>query len=330
MHKPRRAQRDVVRAAIAHKQTGFTLVELLVVIAIIGVLVALLLPAVQAAREAARRSQCTNNLKQIGIGFQNYHAAKGQFPPGWTEDARSSPPERVNNLAWGYHILPYAEQQPLFDQFKPELAASSGTPGGPVDNIDLIGIDLPIYRCPSDAPEPNFGSFAKYGQFNPEIPRFAISNYVGNASVCQACHFGWFVPGQTNPSGCPFGPTGVLYRNSGIAADDITDGLVNTFLVGERLFVGSFGGPYWAGLPGPTSNQTSCWSSLVTANMRSLHQPSLPMINGHAEGYSSAHTGGVLIALCDGSVQFIEDSIETAVLGAMIQIQDGNFQNVTN
>lgn len=303
---------------------GFTLVELLVVIAIIGVLVALLLPAIQAAREAARRAQCANNLKQIGIAFQNHHAARNKFAPGWTEDERASAPERAPNLAWGYHILPYVEQQPLYDQFDQERPASSGTPGGAVDNIDLIATDLSIYRCPSDDPDPAFGEFAAYSEFNPEIPKFAISNYVGTASICQPCHFGWFVPGQTNPTGCPFGMTGALYRNSQVSTDDITDGTSQTLLVGERMFRGSSSGPYWAGLPGPTSNKTSCWAGLVTAHLRTLHEPNLPMINGHWAGYSSAHPAGVQVVLCDGSVQFIEESVQVFPLASLIQVADGN------
>jgi prepilin-type N-terminal cleavage/methylation domain-containing protein/prepilin-type processing-associated H-X9-DG protein len=308
----------------ARPSRAFTLVELLVVIAIIGVLVALLLPAVQAAREAARRTQCANNLKQIGIAFQNYHSAQGVFAPGWTEDDRPSRPERINNLAWGYHILPYTENQPLYEQFDQELPASSGTPGA-ANNIDLIGTDVPMYRCPSNVPDVEFGSFAEYGQFNPEIPRFAISNYVGNASICQPCHFGWFLPGQTNPTGCPFGMSGVLYRNSEVGIEDITDGTTHTFLAGERTFQGSSGGPYWAGLPGPSSNQTSCWAGLVTAHLRSLHQPGSPMINGHWAGYSSDHPSGVQIAMCDGSVRFLEETVQIFSLGSLIQIQDGNI-----
>jgi len=303
---------------------AFTLVELLVVIAIIGVLVALLLPAIQAAREAARRAQCANNLKQIGIAFQNHHAAQGKFAPGWTEDSRPSTPERRPNLAWGFHILPYVEQQPLYDQFDQLKSATSGTAGGAIENIDLIGTDLTIYRCPSDAPEQPYGEFAAYGEFNPAIPRFAISNYVGSASICVPCHFGWFVPGQTDPTGCPFGLTGVLYRNSEVGTDDVTDGTSNTFLVGERRFKSSTNGPYWAGLPGPSSNKTACWAGLLTAHLRELHEPNAPMINGHWAGFNSAHPAGVQVVMCDGSVQFVKDSIEIFPLGSLIQVADGN------
>ncbi len=307
------------------RPTGFTLVELLVVIAIIGILVSLLLPAVQAAREAARRTQCSNNLKQIGIAFQNYHTAKGQFPPGWTEDDGPSRPDRKNNFAWGTHILPFVEEQSIYDQFDFTRAASSGTPGDDrVENIDLIGSNLTIFRCPSDTPDSDFGSFAEYGAFNPEIPAIAISNYVGSGSICQPCHFGWYVAGQTDPSGCPFGITGVLYRDSDTNLGKITDGSTHTFLVGERKFGGSGNGPYWAGLPGPSSNQTACWAGLVTAHLRSLHQSTLPMINGHWIGFSSHHPAGVQVVLCDGAVKFVNEAIQMFPLASMIQIQDGN------
>ncbi len=101
-----------LRAFRARRCAGFTLVELLVVIAIIGVLVALLLPAVQAAREAARRSQCGNNLKQIGLAVLNHDSAKGRFPAGST--AASTSIDSMNSSQWSVDLLPYAEQAPVF------------------------------------------------------------------------------------------------------------------------------------------------------------------------------------------------------------------------
>ncbi|MCC6492721.1 MAG: DUF1559 domain-containing protein [Pirellulales bacterium] len=300
---------------------GFTLVELLVVIAIIGALVALLLPAVQAAREAARRSQCQNNLKQIGVAFHNYHAAKGVFPPAWTEDDRPDPAARANNLAWGFHILPYFEQGPLHQQFDAEKQSTFGTPGGAVENIDLIGTVLPGYRCPSDSEGPPTAYWADYSPYNPEIPALAASNYAGSSSVCQPCHFGWFVEGQT-ASACPNGLTGVMYRNSEVATSKITDGTTHTFLVGERRFTEGSGGPYWASLPGPSSNKTACWAGAVTAHLRDLHDMGLPMINGHWVGYSSYHPAGVQVLMCDGAVRNIGEDLEIIALASFIEIQD--------
>jgi prepilin-type N-terminal cleavage/methylation domain-containing protein len=312
-----------------HRRVGFTLVELLVVIAIIGVLVGLLLPAVQAAREAARRSQCGSNLKQFGVGCHNYHAAKGVFPPGWTEDDRPDRAARAPHLAWGAHLLPYVEQGPLFAKFDLKKPATFGTFGGAVENIDLIATVLPIYRCPSDAESPEYGSFAVYGGFYPEVPQIAVSNYVASGSVCESCHFGYFLPGDTAPGGCPNGIVGVMYRNSETSIGKITDGTSQTFLIGERKFNGDGAGPYWAGTPGPVSHQLACFASLVTASLRSLHESTLPMLNGHWEGFSSRHPSIIQVLMCDGSVRPISEDLDIVTLASLIQINDGKvIQNV--
>jgi len=311
-------------ANISRTRSAFTLVELLVVIAIIGVLVGLLLPAVQAARESARRTQCANNLKQFGVAAQNYHAARGFFPPGWSEDTRDPPAARVNLLSWGAHLLPYLEQAPLYQRFDLTKKATDGTFGGPVENIDLIATRLPAFRCPTDADSPEFGTFAAYSEFNPAIPELAASNYVGSGSLCTACNFGYLTPGEIPATaGCPDGITGVLYRNSNTSIAHITDGTTQTFFAGERYFSGGGYGPYWPSVPGVVSNKSACWASTVTANLRSLHQSTLPMINGHEEGFSSRHPSGVQVLLCDGSVRSLRDDIDIVTLASLIQINDG-------
>lgn len=322
--KPLRANARAWHEESASSPRGFTLVELLVVIAIIGVLVALLLPAVQAAREAARRSQCANNLKQMGVGCHNYHAAKGVFPSGWIEDENIKRIDRAPNLAWGGILLPYVEQGPLFAQFDQKKAISSGTFGGAVENIDLIATVLPLYRCPTDAERPEHGSFAAYGGYYPEVPQLATSNYVGSGSLCDACNSGHYLPGETNAA-CPIGVVGVLFRNSETSTADITDGTSQTFMVGERIFGGTGSGPYWAGPPGPVSHQLACFGSLMTAYLRSIQQSSLPMLNGHADGFSSHHPSAIQMLLCDGSVRPFRDDIDVVTLASLIQINDGKI-----
>ena len=151
---------------------GFTLVELLVVIAIIGVLVALLLPAVQAAREAARRMQCTNNLKQMGLALQNYHSARGHFPPGaLIEGACCKEPSKTG---WSLEILPYMENQNLYDLLDPDVTI------GHDNNKQLRESEAPGYACPSDLPQellvPQSGQEAGWS----DLKKFRTGSYRAN------------------------------------------------------------------------------------------------------------------------------------------------------
>jgi prepilin-type N-terminal cleavage/methylation domain-containing protein len=310
---------------------AFTLVELLVVIAIIGVLVALLLPAIQAARESARRAQCVNNLKQIGLAFQNYHAAHQQFPSGWLENNVNPSRERAPFAGWGLLVLPYMEQQPLYDQFDLMKKITDGTPGGAVENIDLIGSILSNYRCPSDD-APEFEEWEAHGSFYPNIPELAVSNYVGSGTTCDPCNFGHYEKGQTTPFGCPKGPTGIVYRNSKTKTADITDGTSNTFLVGERSYEprdGQASAAYWAGPPGAPSNLMACFSGVMIASATSTTTLSLQlrnqMINGHSFGFHSRHPDGVDVAMADGSTRYFRDDLQQEVAIALVEIDDGQI-----
>ena len=185
-------------------RSAFTLVELLVVIAIIGVLVALLLPAVQYAREAANRMSCGNNLKQIGLALHNYHDVHRRLPPGWI--APAADPEGPTGWAWASLILPQMEQANLHDRI--DFAVPVADPL----HLDERMVVIPSYQCPSDGNDETFSA---------DNLQFARANYVG-------------VFGTLEIEDVPSAGDGVFYHLSKIKFASITDGLSNTLLVGER------------------------------------------------------------------------------------------------
>ncbi|MEX0792844.1 MAG: DUF1559 domain-containing protein [Pirellulaceae bacterium] len=207
---------------IRHRESGFTLVELLVVIAIIGVLVALLLPAVQQAREAARRMQCSNNMKQIGLALHNYHDTHGKFPMGSRHQGGFGP-------SWWAGLLPFIEQNPLFQQ----LNLGINNAGWSANSAVLTGKPAPMMVCPS-FPGETAGSYR--GTWDSQ------STYVGiaGAEVDTPLYtegrigvgFGCCThSGPTNDGAIAAG--GVLVANKAIGFKDITDGTSNTIVVGE-------------------------------------------------------------------------------------------------
>lgn len=238
---PQRMQHELQRAPTR----GFTLVELLVVIAIIGVLVALLLPAVQAAREAARRSQCSNNLKQIGLAFQNHHSTLNAFPPGAV---------LLEGSAWSADILPYIEQNNVFDQLtigkrgEDKNQWAHNTPyddaaalGPNYQNVRLIETVIEIYRCPSMGLPEHQTDQNSFGWW---VMNRVPASYLGVVSgLVQKQHPSWPLRGRANPPEAQFatqGADGVLYlvhkdqdKRQGVAIRQIEDGTSNTALVGE-------------------------------------------------------------------------------------------------
>jgi prepilin-type N-terminal cleavage/methylation domain-containing protein len=224
----------------SHVRAGFTLVELLVVIAIIGILVALLLPAVQAAREAARRSQCSNNIKQLGLALHNYHDTYKTFPPSGilAGDSRpitsATPSTRPYHYTWLFMILPFMEQQPLWDstdKLRPIYVGSNGQPQA------VCSTQLPTLKCPS----------AYTLDISADTRNLAYTNY----AAAEGYHW-WttaVINGQTWTNGIYQGQNRTLdmqgiftiTRNTNMSA--VIDGTANTIMIGEVSSVGQKNGP---------------------------------------------------------------------------------------
>jgi prepilin-type N-terminal cleavage/methylation domain-containing protein len=316
----------------SRRLTGFTLVELLVVIAIIGVLVALLLPAIQAAREAARRAQCQNNLKQIGLGVLNYDSAKGRFPPGSTTNGTAI--TAPNSSTWTVDIFPYAEQQQLFSIWNP--AVDFNQPA----NQRLRESFVPMYTCPSDVemsqlyqPESGQGM----AQF------WAPGSYRGMSGITpgdNGQHF-WDNPEANlaaNVAAMPDwtrGPLHAIFKSSttGAAGDrkikpvatrNIPDGTSNTLLAGEYMTTTA---------PTPVYTRRTLWCYAYTSyNQSSAHAAKpwmlhtdynacIPLDGGNhncKRSWGSLHTGNLIqFVRCDGSVVPISMNIDMRLFAAM-------------
>jgi len=284
----------------AHRKSGFTLVELLVVIAIIGVLIALLLPAVQQAREAARRMQCNNHLKQLGLAFHNYHDTFGNFPPGWIDNDQNNESE----WGWSVMILPFMEQRALYDTLNPAEERLYTVLGSGTNNqLNALQQPLETYRCPSDTapdtiPYDESGTSRQFDSdttpSNFDVPS---SNYIANMGVCRR--------GRDSKN------TGVAYGNSGLGFRDITDGSSNTLLLGERAY--KIGQTYtWAATWIGTRNTDGSGTRGTFYNTGIVLFPININNNNGRYSFSSNHPGGANFARCDGSVSFLSETIDFA------------------
>ncbi len=284
------------------RRGGFTLVELLVVIAIIGSLVALLLPAVQSSREAARRSQCQNNLRQIGIAMHNFHAATGRFPPGFVSRTDSTDGEGLGpGWGWAAHLLPQLEEGNLQVHLDKEIL-------DPV-HAEVRVTRLPVFLCPSDVEEKL--TFDVIDENGAALTTLAFANYVG-------------VGGTFEVSGFPDTGNGVLIRNRRFSTAHISDGTSKTLMVGER---GSRRSPQttWvgavtdAGVPplNPTFD-TEGPPVLVLTNTGEADEQRVPNnALDHVEDSNSEHADGVNFLFCDGSVRIINNMINPHVWQAL-------------
>jgi prepilin-type N-terminal cleavage/methylation domain-containing protein len=328
-----------LRPESERERKAFTLVELLVVIAIIGILVALLLPAIQAAREAARRAQCQSHLKNIGLALQNYHTAKKRFPKGFVSTGAGA----IEAWAWSTYLLPYLEEQAIFDQLRPAdewitpvdanrtgkrnladvLAAAKA---GKTSELVPLQTPIPVFRCPSDntpplipvgnPPDPpvtrtidtetwerHFNGVHAPTGFQP-----STSNYVASKGTIDSGCDGALVGGKWMINQPRCNNTGVFFGNSQISIKKITDGTSKTFAIGERdKFCLA---ATWIGVRNPFGPEM--WSSnwaLAHAYLKLNHPFTGSHENSCTEAFSSAHPGGGFFAFCDGSVRFISDDI---------------------
>jgi type II secretory pathway pseudopilin PulG len=290
---------------------------LLVVIAIIGVLVALLLPAVQSAREASRRIKCSNNLKQMGIAMHMYHDTHNVFPAG----ARI-----LNNLAWNVFVLPFLEQQSLYLQCDQGTGAFNGGSNQDGPNKNILALNrLNVYLCPSSvvnvfATHPSSTlidgrrTFTKhyYGVMGPKI--------AGNNSTYL------FDPNPTGQGG--FALQGILGRDSRVRMANVTDGSSNTLLLGEISNPGGDGASWVRGIAfGTTQSAANGMSASKNVNfgINVLLTP-LSANQFNDISFSSYHVHGAQFTLADGSVRYLSDNINSSVYKSAAS-QDGGEAN---
>ncbi len=313
---------------------AFTLVELLVVIAIIGVLVALLLPAIQAAREAARRTQCTNNLKQLALANHNHESAKGHFPAGFFFDE----PTRANRDPWrearlgqrGYswmvQVLGYIEQGNIASQWDANANVMSAR------NMPLAQADIAGFYCPSR--RNTVRSEDELIMFNRWLTGGTdYGGCIGAGNGFMDALIGIIPPHshdfdvQVDPEGpmaihFPREQMGVFYVNSKTKFSHIEDGASNTLLLGELQRYHSETSPYYPtpyGNKGTVTSQDG-WAPGGANNMfTTLHDKNVPIVinNGHFEYPGSEHPGGANFALADGSTCFLTDDVDGRVYAAM-------------
>ena len=324
---------------------GFTLVELLVVIAIIGILVGLLLPAVQAAREASRRMSCSNNIRQVELGFQNFHSAQKYFPGNLRPSAVGTV-----RVRWATYLLPYIEMQSLYSKIDLNKNWSSVVPNSDGSlNYDLFGSKIPIYECPSN---PEAGRIQD-GSPPPDAPawqsRVANGDYSGYYGVSpQLASLGLVDPQSARDT------NGALSKTAALKFSSFTDGTSNTVRLVESagrphvyrkgkkiidVIAGSgvrINGGGWcrpaselnvligaaddgASYPGPRAiNATNGFA------LGSAYPDPYFGVDGTGQAYSF-HSGGIMAVLVDGSVKFLNANIDIRTYARLISRDGGEI-----
>jgi len=294
------------------RRIGFTLVELLVVIAIIGILVALLLPAIQAARESARRTQCANNFKQIGLALQNYHTAHGKFPAGmnnWVNAGCAKPSSSHSTYSagwgWGTFILPYMEEGMIYDGFDFKSPGATIVLPQKINYVNCARF-VSAYLCPTDTQGAELANMTSL-QGNGSDPDEDCARTC-MAGVADSVN--WTCDGAY----AKVDGDGMFFNASRVSFKNVTDGSSHTLLVGEVIGMG------------PQTYRSFMWVSwdiLHTANgintaNTAVYQRLLTSPWDVARmSFSSFHPGGCHFVMADGSVQFLQETIGPTVLAAL-------------
>ena len=331
---------------------GLTLIELLVSIAVVGILISLLLPAISAAREAGRRVQCTNHLRQIGIGLHAYHNVHGTLPSGHVADLESE--LDGGSWGWGALLLPFVEQNPLSE--------SLNTTGRSFDDvlsdeeaIRLLRTNVSVYQCPSDTRKGLSHQFRSIVVYETIFPTTSSSlDYLGHVRpptrppplppppgpdpvpvlvpvairLSKANYVGSFgnqwKPHRLNWSNEDFEGNGLFGRNSDVSYSKVFDGTSHTLAVGERCMQNYAavwaGGDSWQGC-GFADNQMVLGTAFYPINDAPISQ-NIDCDGQGAANFSSNHSGGANFVFADGSVHFLSEHLDRTVFLNLAQRDD--------
>jgi prepilin-type N-terminal cleavage/methylation domain-containing protein len=309
----------MVNKSITTSKNGFTLVELLVVIAIIGILIGMLLPAVQMVREAARRITCGNNIRQLGLSMHNYESAQGHLPSGWSE----------NGYTWGVEILPFIEQQNLYSTIERGASWTSGA------NERAAATVVPIARCPTSPLDDHYDHNGVSDRVPADYRANIGSNVRGDAG-----------PKLTGSVALSDGnPNGVFWGCSKTKFGDVSDGLSNTVFIAESLTDPRFkkdgnSSDHWF-IGSPNMSDFQCngasgggtgghdFSEVVGSGMVEMNaRISNPSLHGALieVSFGSYHNGGMNVVLGDGSTHFISEEIDTSAYQATFSRNGGEVE----